>query len=814
MRSDSGASLLRKVFPTGEVAAWEHERDALERARGHGVPALVRAGHDDADRPFLELAWVGDEDTRALVGRHGPLPAHHVLDLGTRAAAILERLHALPLVHGDIKPANLVRSDGGELYVVDFEHAVSGPPWVASELSDAFTGGTHGFAPPEAYLGHGPSAAFDLYGLGATLHYLLTGFAPTRPSGEFDGRLLLRLRPTLPSALLRLLVALLDTRPSRRPPAAQARATLSAVAPPDAALERTLLAGGSGPPAGEGPPLALRRHWRQKLTRVLDSGPQAGVDAPVAKLVEDAIELCRAMHLCMSFLPLHPLARERLGSAQSRLPDLLHRLPGEVQRLRQNMELVEARHLARLAVDLCRIVSVLNLPDRDAPFLIESVGHALQTALNRVDHEEAQQRTILARLEQAEADLDLDRARAILAELLDSFSGANEQAARMRDRFHRFLWLLERVVAGRPGVDEAGLLLRTTGTPRLEGTRLLQFLDRAEGALHETLEETHTSLSLLARVMRELSDSHPKLRLTAAADELASLRLALTERAIVLLNGMAERLRADPVPLRPLLRELVEADRILMLDCLVDSPRMTRSELLDRLQQLRLRIEEVSDQHRRIAEGAREHMDQGRLTTALYDLERALEASQAGEDGTESGEIRKELEKVRRLREEVRVATRRNLELAELHARLAMDPARSLEERLACLTQREEVLRFLLEVGPQSFRPRYRTELTEIRQRRVRDIAEDAEETLRATPDPGESLRIARETLSTIDRESPDAPPAALVKRWQAYRDQAERELDAHVHIERQRRTARRRRQWLLVAAIVVAAAFGAYLLS
>ena len=56
-------------------------------------------------------------------------------------------------------------------------------------------------------------------------------------------------------------------------------------------------------------------------------------------------------------------------------------------------------------------------------YLIEATGYAVQSTLKRLEREEARQRTILARLEEAQARLDLAEARRILAEMLESFYG-------------------------------------------------------------------------------------------------------------------------------------------------------------------------------------------------------------------------------------------------------------------------------------------------------------------------------------------------------------------------------------------------------
>lgn len=298
-------------------------------------------------------------------------------------------------------------------------------------------------------------------------------------------------------------------------------------------------------------------------------------------------------------------------------------------------------------------------------------------------------------------------------------------------------------------------------------------------------------------------------------EELGELRRRASNRIANLVDDMAMRLNADPVPLRPLLRDLVEVDRILLLDCLVDTDETTRSALLDRLDKLRLRVEELSDQHRRLARGAREQLEQGRLTTALYDLERALEASAEDENAGED-EIRVELEKVRTLRDEVRNATRRNLELAELYESLRSKGG-ALEDRLRTLDQREDVLLFLLENGAKPFRPRYSREIHELHVLRLQELSADSSARYEASDDPEQRLQIARDMLGRLEKVAQETRTGhdeeiggrqdLLLSRWRDFVGRAQRDVQKARDGALRGRAARRLRTTsiLTAAACIVA---------
>ena len=92
---------------------------------------------------------------------------------------VLSYLHAQlpPIIYSDLKPSNLMlREKDGEIILVDFGSARVLPP-TASRLTGI---GTEGYAPPEQYSG-AQDPRSDIYALGATLHHLVTGYAPIIP---------------------------------------------------------------------------------------------------------------------------------------------------------------------------------------------------------------------------------------------------------------------------------------------------------------------------------------------------------------------------------------------------------------------------------------------------------------------------------------------------------------------------------------------------------------------------------------------------------------------------------------------------------
>lgn len=83
------------------------------------------------------------------------------------------------MIHGDVKPANLILTKGGRIKLVDFGlSSAPGAPWRRA--------GTPGYRAPELAAGAGPTRASDVYALAATAFALLTGSAPAGRRPEWD----------------------------------------------------------------------------------------------------------------------------------------------------------------------------------------------------------------------------------------------------------------------------------------------------------------------------------------------------------------------------------------------------------------------------------------------------------------------------------------------------------------------------------------------------------------------------------------------------------------------------------------------------
>jgi len=155
------------------------EARAAAQLRHPNVAGVFHLGVD-AGTHFYAMEFIDGETLEAHVQRLGPLPCGQALDLAAQAAGALTAAHAAHLVHRDIKPANLmvVRESAGRLLlkVIDFglaKSAVLGPR-DATLTVGGFVGTPH-YASPEQLEEKDLDIRSDIYSLGATLWYLLTG---------------------------------------------------------------------------------------------------------------------------------------------------------------------------------------------------------------------------------------------------------------------------------------------------------------------------------------------------------------------------------------------------------------------------------------------------------------------------------------------------------------------------------------------------------------------------------------------------------------------------------------------------------------
>ncbi len=142
----------------------------------HPRVAQVYALNFSNGNPYLVMELVSGLDFHARLEKEGPLDERCVLRMALDVAEGLSALHREGLVHGDIKPANIVLDRDGNAKLVDF--GLSG---MMRHDGHGNLVGTPHYLAPEILKGNADSHRTDIYSLGGTLYFLLSGRLP------FDG---------------------------------------------------------------------------------------------------------------------------------------------------------------------------------------------------------------------------------------------------------------------------------------------------------------------------------------------------------------------------------------------------------------------------------------------------------------------------------------------------------------------------------------------------------------------------------------------------------------------------------------------------
>jgi tRNA A-37 threonylcarbamoyl transferase component Bud32/class 3 adenylate cyclase len=224
IKSDGGRSLyrardtqldhdvaLKVVELDGQQARDEllGEVKILRRLEPHSALPTMREGFSlDDDRYAIVMDWVEGRNLADVLEERGSpgLASKTVVEYVRQVAAALDHLHrhSPAIVHGDVKPSNLVLTPTGKVVLVDFG--------IAHQVGTSVDAGTRGYVAPEVSRGAPSSPAADVFGLAATAYALLTGSPPdhTQPP-DLDPD------PVVARVLANALKQGLATDPARRP---------------------------------------------------------------------------------------------------------------------------------------------------------------------------------------------------------------------------------------------------------------------------------------------------------------------------------------------------------------------------------------------------------------------------------------------------------------------------------------------------------------------------------------------------------------------------------------------------------------------
>lgn len=150
---------------------FEKEASLLRRLEHPGIVSLRDFFLED-HRGYLVMEHVDGKSLKQLVEEDGAFSEMRVRQLALQMSEILTYLHANGVIHRDFTPDNLILSKNGQLKLIDFN--------VAQQVESGSTGtivGKQCYLPPEQFRGKATNQS-DIYAMGATLYFMLTGEEP------------------------------------------------------------------------------------------------------------------------------------------------------------------------------------------------------------------------------------------------------------------------------------------------------------------------------------------------------------------------------------------------------------------------------------------------------------------------------------------------------------------------------------------------------------------------------------------------------------------------------------------------------------
>jgi eukaryotic-like serine/threonine-protein kinase len=270
---------------TFSIHLTDEERDILRERTMREARAAARLDHpcvthvfdvvEEDGRPWLVMEHVLARSLQEIVEDQGPLPPPVVARIGLDVLAALEAAHAEGIVHRDVKPANVLVSDGGRARLTDFGIATTTGD--SSLTTQGALIGSPSYMAPERAAGGQPGGSVDLWSLGATLYTAVEGRLAFDRGDPVATLMAVATEPPEPprlaGPLTPVLLGLLTKDPAQRATPAQARRDLQTVAsggapawtpgpPPGPPPSRPAPSAQAGvvPPSPGPPPVEVRRN--------------------------------------------------------------------------------------------------------------------------------------------------------------------------------------------------------------------------------------------------------------------------------------------------------------------------------------------------------------------------------------------------------------------------------------------------------------------------------------------------------------------------------------------------------------------------
>jgi serine/threonine protein kinase len=189
------------------------EANMLKKLDHGALPRIYDIIESEGDI-YVVMDYIEGESLKEKHKREGNLSAELVVDWAKQLADVLEYLHTRkpnPIIYRDMKPDNVMLTPEGKIKLIDFGIAKE---FKTESLSDTTNLGTKSYAAPEQLSGKKTDARSDIYSLGLTLYFLVTGKTINDP--PFEIKPIRYWDPTLPEGLEHIIKKCTQSEPSER----------------------------------------------------------------------------------------------------------------------------------------------------------------------------------------------------------------------------------------------------------------------------------------------------------------------------------------------------------------------------------------------------------------------------------------------------------------------------------------------------------------------------------------------------------------------------------------------------------------------
>jgi eukaryotic-like serine/threonine-protein kinase len=180
------------------------EAQHLARVRQRNIVGVFGAAVHDG-RAGLWCEWIDGHSLLEVLREHGPFAPLEAVYVGIELCHALAALHEAGILHGDLKPGNVLRERGGRIVLVDL--GAGGAPQIVNTASADY--GTPAYLPPEVLNGAERRPEHDLYALARLIQTLLAGASDAKVPAA------------TPSTLTQVLAHATATNPDQRYPSAK-----------------------------------------------------------------------------------------------------------------------------------------------------------------------------------------------------------------------------------------------------------------------------------------------------------------------------------------------------------------------------------------------------------------------------------------------------------------------------------------------------------------------------------------------------------------------------------------------------------------